>query len=144
MLAGKEEVERLIPQKYPMTMVDGLIKNSKTSTTSCLHLDKSNIFCNNGFFQETGLIENMAQTAALKSGYEAFLNNEKASVGFIGSLKRIKIYNLPNDTDTLETTIDILHNLMGVTIIKGKVFCKGKLLAEGEMNIFLQDNQKNK
>lgn len=139
MLAEKEEVEKLIPQKYPMTMVDGLIDNSETSTTSCLHIEKSNIFCKNGYFQEPGLIENMAQTAALKSGYEAFLNNEKPSVGFIGSLKRIKIYNLPKDSDTLETTIEILNNLMNVSIIKGKVYCNGKLMAEGEMNIFLQE-----
>ena len=139
MLAGKEEVERLIPQKYPMAMVDGLLKNSETSTTSCLHIDKSNIFCSNGYLQEAGLIENMAQTAALKSGYEASLKKEKAAVGFIGSLKRIKIYKLPKDTDTLETTIDILHNLMNVSVIKAEVYCIGILMAEGEMNIFLQE-----
>lgn len=139
MLAVKEDVERLIPQKYPMAMVDGLLKNSETSTTSCLHIDNTNIFCSNGYFQEVGLIENMAQTAALKSGYEASLNKEKAAVGFIGSLKKIKIYKLPKVSDTLETTVEILHKLMNVSVIKTEVYCNGKLMAEGEMNIFLQD-----
>ena len=139
MLVEKEVVEQLIPQKYPMAMVDGLIEQTETSTTSRLILNPSNIFCKDGFFVEAGLIENMAQTAALRSGYEASLKKEKPLVGFIGSLKRIKIHKLPQDTDTIETTITILNSLMNVLIIKGEVFCKGSLMAEGEMNIFLQN-----
>ncbi len=139
MLVEKEVVEQLIPQKYPMAMVDGLIEQTETSTTSRLILNPSNIFCKDGFFVEAGLIENMAQTAALRSGYEASLKKEKPLVGFIGSLKRIKIYKLPHDIDTIKTTITILNSLMNVLIIKGEVFCKGSLMAEGEMNIFLQN-----
>jgi len=139
MLVEKEEVEYLIPQKYPMTMVDGLIEQNEDSTKSRLILNSSNIFCKDGFFSEAGLIENMAQTAALRSGYEAQLKNEKPAIGFIGALKRIKIHKLPKDSEMIETKITILNNLMNVLIIKGEVFCKGSLMAEGEMNIFLQN-----
>lgn len=139
MLVEKEKVIQLIPQKYPMAMVDGLIEQTEDSTTSRLILNSSNIFCEDGFFIEAGLVENMAQTAALRSGYEAATKNQKPSLGFIGSLKRMKIYKLPQDTDTLETTITVLNSLMNVLIIKGEVFCKGSLMAKGEMNIFLQE-----
>ena len=139
MLVEKEVVEQLIPQKCPMVMVDGLIEQTETSTTSRFNLNPSNIFCKNGYFTEAGLIENIAQTAALRSGYEAMLKNQKPLVGFIGSLKRINIHELPQDTDTLKTTITILNSLMNVLIIKGEVLCKGSLMAEGEMNIFLQE-----
>ena len=139
MLIEKEIVEQLIPQKYPMAMVDGLIEQNENSTISRLILNSSNIFCKDRFFTEAGLIENMAETAALRSGYEASLKNQKPLVGFIGSLKRIKIHKLPQDSDTLKTTITILNSLMNVLIIKGEIVCKGNLMAEGEMNIFLQE-----
>ena len=67
------------------------------------------------------------------------LKNEKPAIGFIGALKRIKIYKLPKDSETLETKITILNKLMNALIIKGEVYCKGSLMAEGEMNIFVQN-----
>ena len=140
MLADKEKVLTLIPQKQPMVMVDGLISNNENTTISCLHLTKDNIFCSNGFFNEPGLIENIAQTAALRSGFEAMTNNLEPTIGYIGAVKKMKIYNLPKDNDRLKTKIEIITRLMNVLIIKGEVHVNNKLVAEGEMNIFLQSN----
>jgi len=136
MLAGPKDVLKLIPQKPPMAMVDGLIWNDANKTTSQLKLNTANIFCKSGFFQEAGIIENIAQTAALHSGYLAKKSGKKPKTGFIGSIKRLTIFELPKDSDTLETTISILHELMNATVIKGEVFVNKKLMAEGEMNIF--------
>ena len=139
MLADKNEVLDLIPQKDPMVMVDGLISNDETTTISSLSISKDNIFCSDGYFNEPGIIENIAQTAALRSGYEAMESNEEPTVGFIGSVKKMKIYELPKDNDVIHTKITILTRLMNVLIIKGEVLLDSKLMAEGEMNIFLQE-----
>ena len=138
MLADKDKVIKLIPQKHPMVMVDGLISNDDITSVSKLSITKNNIFCADGYFQEPGLIENIAQTAALRSGYEAMQNREKPVVGFIGSVKRMDIYELPKDDDELRTKVTILNRLMNVLIIKGVVTVDKRLMAEGEMNIFLQ------
>ncbi len=138
MLATQKEILELIPQKPPMVMVDGLIQYDEAKSISQLKLDKSNIFCRSGFFQESGIIENMAQSAALGTGFAAKQSGTKSKTGFIGSIKRLTIFELPKDTDTLNTSITILHQLMNATIIKGEVFVNKKLMAEGEMNIFLQ------
>jgi len=138
MLANREEVLELIPQKPPMEMVDGLIYSDERKSISQLQLNDSNIFCKSGFFQEPGLIENIAQTAALRSGYLAKQSHEKPKTGFIGSIKQLTIFELPKDNDTLQTTVTVLHELMNATVIKGEVFVNKKLMAEGEMNIFLQ------
>lgn len=136
MLVDSDSVLKLIPQKYPMVMVDGLISNNEDSTTSTLYLKKSNIFCSDGYFREPGLIENIAQTAALRSGYESLENNEEPIVGYIGSVKRMNIYKLPKDNDILKTKIIIINRLMNVLIILGKVMVNKEVVAEGEMNIF--------
>lgn len=120
-------------------MVDGLSAIDETSVTSRLILSPDNLFCKDGFFHEAGLLENMAQTAALKSSYEAMINNELPQVGFIGSVKHFKIYKLPKDTLTLSTTVRIETRIANATIIKGEVKTGDELLAEGEMSIFNQE-----
>lgn len=138
MLANKDLVIQLIPQGDPFIMVDGLTSNDDESTVSSLKLSKDNIFCKDGYFQEPGIIENIAQTAALRSGYEAYLNKEDPPMGFIGSVKRLKLYKLPQDSDSLSTKITILTRLMNALIIEGEVKVGKELIAKGELNIFLQ------
>tara|TARA_Y100000031_G_scaffold151159_1_gene191837 strand:+ start:3658 stop:4074 length:417 start_codon:yes stop_codon:yes gene_type:complete len=138
MLADSKKVANLIPQKQPMIMVDGLISNDETVTVSKLSLSSNNIFCSGGYFQEVGLIENIAQTAALRSGYENMKNQEHPTVGFLGSVKNVVIFKLPKDNDILQTKLTILNRLTNVLIVKGEVFVDNTLVAEGEMNIFLQ------
>lgn len=122
-----------------MVMVSGLLDYSNTSATSQLQLTKSNLFCHSGFFKEAGLIENMAQTAALRSGYQAKISGHQPKTGFIGAIKKLKIIDLPKDSDTLTTSIYVLHELMNALVVKGEVRVNEKIVAEGEMNIFLQD-----
>ena len=139
MLANKQKVLNLIPQKAPMAMVDGLLESDREKTISTLTVEPDNLFVEEGFFKEPGLIENIAQTAALRSGYEAAKLGSEPRVGFIGSVKRMKIYNFPKVGDQLHTRVTILMAMENISVIKGEVTISGKLVAEGEMNIFLQE-----
>ncbi len=121
-------------------MVDGLIRSTAEKTISQLQLSPENIFCQAGFLREAGIIENMAQTAALGSGYVARQAGNLPKTGFIGAIKRLHIFELPKDTDTLQTTVTVLHELLNATVIKAKVSVGNKIIAEGEMNIFLQQS----
>jgi 3-hydroxymyristoyl/3-hydroxydecanoyl-(acyl carrier protein) dehydratase len=138
MLAEKQKVLSLIPQKPPMAMVDGLMESDNEKTISALTVSEDNLFVENNLFKEPGLIENIAQTAALRSGYEAERKGMKPPVGFIGSVKKMKIYNLPEAGQTLNTKLTVLLEMENISVVKGEVSVNGKLIAEGEMNIFLQ------
>jgi len=139
MLADKQKVLNLIPQKPPMAMVDGLLESDSDKTISTLTIEAGNLFVEDGFFKEPGLIEHLAQTAALRSGYESREAGKEPPVGFIGSVKRMKIFSLPRIGDTLVTTLTIVMNMENISIIKGEVSVNDKPVAEGEMNIFLQE-----
>ncbi|NOY49638.1 MAG: hypothetical protein GXO88_03595 [Chlorobi bacterium] len=140
MLVINDDVQQLIPQKPPMVMVGGLLEHTETFSISTFDIKSNNIFCGDGFLTEAGLIENMAQTAALRNGYQCSLENKEALIGYIGSLKRIRIYSLPKTGESIETKVSVITSLMNVQIIKAEVFHDRKLVAEGEMNIFLQEN----
>lgn len=141
MLTTKSDIDQLIPQRAPMIMVDGLVDCSELQTTSAFRLSPENIFCAHGYFQEAGIIENMAQTAALRSGYLARQQGVSPRRGFIGALKRIKIHALPMDTDLLQTTIVVEHELLNAMVIRGEVYVDHSLMAEGEMTIFLLETE---
>jgi len=99
-------------------------------------VETENIFCKNGIFHEPGLIENIAQTAALQAGYIAKIENRNVKKGYIGSVKHLKIYHLPKTNDSLRTTVTILNQLLNAAIIKGEIRVNDKLVAECEMTIF--------
>ena len=141
MIAEKHKVLSLIPQKYAMAMVDGLLESDHEKTVSTLTIEPENIFVEDGFFKEPGMIENIAQTAALRAGFETGRNGEEPSVGFIGSVKKMKIYSLPEVGQTLNTTLTILLEMENISVVKGEITVNGNLVAEGEMNIFLQTKQ---
>ncbi len=65
------DIESLIPQREPMLMVSGLCSASDKSITTWFQVEPGNIFVEKGKFRESGLIENIAQTAAALNGYRA-------------------------------------------------------------------------
>jgi predicted hotdog family 3-hydroxylacyl-ACP dehydratase len=72
MLANIEKVKELIPQKAPFVMVDELLLFTQDNLRSRFTINTSNIFVEEDFFVESGIIENMAQTVALHTGYQFF------------------------------------------------------------------------
>jgi len=126
-------VTGLIPQKYPFVMVDELLHYSDKAVVSSLTIVSGNIFTKNEVFTEPGLIEHMAQTVALHTGYQYFLLNKPAPTGYIGSIKSVEIFNLPKLNDRLITTVTVLHEIMGVTLVNIVVTLSGETIATSEM-----------
>ena len=94
----------------------------------------ANVFLEKGVLLEPGLVENMAQTVALHTGYAYFLKGEEAPTGYIGSIKKVEIFGLPKVGETLRTEVHILHEFMGVTMVNVEVFdTEKKVLASAQM-----------
>jgi predicted hotdog family 3-hydroxylacyl-ACP dehydratase len=113
----KEFVENLLPQKFPFVMVDKMFSYTETSIVSGLRISEDNIFVQNGLFTESGLVEHMAQSVALHTGYQFYLRQEPAPTGYIGSIKNIDISCLPKIDDEIRTTVAILQEFGGVTLV---------------------------
>ena len=136
-------VSALIPEKPPIEMVDKLWYNDDTTTISGFTVSSTNIFCEDGLFREPGIVENIAQTAALRVGYivsQMEKNGEKVDppVGYIGAIKKLIIHQLPKVGSELRTEVRIEHVVFDVTLISGKTTLNGELVAECEMKIFLK------
>jgi len=140
MIFPVNDISALIPQKLPFVMVDKLLHADETITQSGFVILADNVLVKDGFFQEAGLMENIAQTAALRAGYTAFNEGSIVKQGFIGSVKDLEVFGLPGIGDELLTEITVENQVFNVTIFSGKVWCDGKLLASCEMKVFIAED----
>lgn len=136
-ILDKNFVGNLIPQKAPFVMVDKLLSFSENEVVAGLTVTQDNIFCDAGIFQESGLIEHMAQSVALFTGYQFYLKKEPAPTGYIGSIKSIAIMTLPKLEDKVVTTVNLLHEFMGVTLVDIVSKLNDVEIARGQMKTVL-------
>ena len=138
-ISDPDFIQNLIPQKPPFVMVDKLFYFSQDKIVSGLTISQDNLFSKNNTFEAPGLIENMAQTIALHTGYQFFLKKETAPTGYIGAIKKVEIASLPHIGQELTTTVTILHDIMGVTLVNATIECEGRIIASSEMKTVLAD-----
>ncbi|WP_026450862.1 hypothetical protein [Aequorivita capsosiphonis] len=136
-ITDKDFIGKLIPQKAPFVMVDKLLHFEDKKVVAGLTISEENIFVQNNKFTAPGLIEHMAQSVALYTGYRFFLKKEDAPTGYIGAIKKAEIFQLPSIGKELVTTIVILHDIMGVTLVSAETKCDGKMIASSEMKTVL-------
>lgn len=137
MILEGDQILEIIPQRPPIVMVDKLIAIEENKTVTGLTIQPDNIFVMDGIFCEPGIIENIAQSAAVGVGYLCRSKQEEVPTGFIGAIKNLVIHFLPEVYSDLTTEVTVEYQVMDATLIRGCVFFQGKLVAECEMKIFL-------
>lgn len=134
----KKFVESIIPQKKPFVMVDTLILYTENLLKSEFSASKEDVFVEGGVFQASGVLEHQAQSVALHTGYQFFIKNKEAPVGYIGAIKKFEVLQLPKVGERIETEVKILEKLMDVTLVKIVSSISGKEIARSEMKTVLK------
>lgn len=134
-----EKVKELLPQKAPFVMVNYLLDYTEETIVTGMKVNEDNLFVENGIFNESGMLENIAQSTALHTSYGYFLRKEEAPVGYIGSISNVKIHNYPTIDALITTEVRIIKEFMGVTMIEGKLLQNGEVMMETKMKTFLAE-----
>jgi len=129
------QILELIPQRPPVVMIDALTLADERMARGRLFIASSNLFCEKGKLGEPGLIEFIAQTAAAFTGYKNKTSSTRVTEGYIGAIKNLVIYDLPTVESTIVSEIVVENEIVGYTIITGRVYFENKLMAECEMRI---------
>jgi len=141
-VAQGAEIYALIPQRPPIVMVDKFYGVTDNSSYSGLTVTPDNIFCENGKLQEAGIIEFVAQSAAARIGYINSQKKELVLLGFIGSVDKMKIYNLPPIDAELFAEITVIQEVADITLIEACVKFADCVVATCRMKIFLKKDGK--
>ncbi len=140
----RKEVTRYIPQREPIVMVHALLEHTDLQSKAAFSVERGNIFVRDNHLLPSGLMEHIAQSAAIRSGYGFTLmpkgeGPEKPPVGFIAALKDFTVHRNPSVGEELQTVITRLNELGSMTVIKGETFSGDELLASCEMKVFLSE-----
>lgn len=140
-IVKSERILELIPQKPPFVMVDTLFEYTALTGVMGFTIPEDNILVDKGTFSEPGLIEHMAQSMSLHRGYHGFLEGlDKPKTGFIGVIKTVEIFELPQAGTTLRTYVEILHEILNVTSVSARTQNEaGDVIATSEMKTVTVD-----
>ena len=136
-IAENNEILALMPQRPPIVMVDKLwsIGDDVSMAVTGLNIKGDNIFVESGVLQEPGIIEHVAQSAAVMEGYGCKLKGEKVQINYLCEVKKFEITTLPAVGSELETQVTKVAQAGGVTLLSAKVECNGTPIASGQMKI---------
>lgn len=130
-------VEQLIPQKFPFVLVDALYSYSETELKSGFTIPENHLFVQNGQFLESGIVEHMAQSVALHTGFQFYQKQQAAPTGYIGSISKIEISELPEVGSELQSQVTILQEFAGITLVDVVTFCGNQEIAKGQLKTVL-------
>jgi predicted hotdog family 3-hydroxylacyl-ACP dehydratase len=122
-----------------MVMIDRLTYAGERSAAGSFFIEDSNIFCADGYLPEAGMVEFIAQTAAAYTGYLQIEAGKGISLGYIGAVKNLVINSLPEAGTEIKSEIIVESEVLGYTIITGRVIQYDRILAECEMRIKLDN-----
>ena len=133
------QLYQLIPQREPIVMVSHVYQITDTDIKSGLLVKEDNIFCANGKLTEPGLIEHIAQSAAAFAGYPFFVAGKQAPLGYIGEIKKLRIHQLPAAGSMLRTHIQLVSEVMGISLITAETTVNDTPVVSCQMKIFINE-----
>ncbi|MBR4564842.1 MAG: hydroxymyristoyl-ACP dehydratase [Paludibacteraceae bacterium] len=143
-LYSNQQIYDLIPQRPPMLMIDTVLQSDDHAIRTALTIVEDNIFVNDTYMVEAGIIEHIAQTAAALAGYEALSRHIPPQLGYIGEVKNFECQTLPSVGDTIQTRMEIIAKMVNVMLVQASTSMEQKTIATCQMKIFIKDeNNRN-
>jgi predicted hotdog family 3-hydroxylacyl-ACP dehydratase len=121
-------------------MVDSYYGKDDASSFTGYTPVPDSLLCDREFFLEAGIIEHMAQSVAVSAGIEYKSRGEAVPLGFIGAVSKLNLYFQVPVGKKLFTTITETGKFDGVTLVSARVMCEDRLVAEGELKVFILGN----
>lgn len=137
-----EEILNYIPQRTPIVMIDTFFgfEDQDTSSTA-LTIAEDNLFVDKTTkkFQDSGIIEHIAQSCAMHVGYESVTRGEGIPLGFIGSVNKLTVNRLPVAGETLNTSIHFELRMGNIIQAGTEVHIGDEKIAECKMKLAIVD-----
>lgn len=138
-IISNDEILDFIPQRSPIVMVSEFLGIEDNVSMTALTITEDNIFCECGALSDCGVIEHIAQSAAMRMGYIYKSAGRDVPLGYIGSVNKFKIFALPKISERITTEIRIEQEFMNISLISAVVRLGEQIVAECSMKIFLQE-----
>lgn len=134
------DIHEILPQREPFIAIGRLLHFDMKTTITATDVDDNSIFVADGKLTAAGIIENIAQTCAARIGYiNKYILKKGIQIGFIGAIRNLDINRMPEVGDTVITTIEVMEEIFGMTLVEAKMKSGSDIIATTEMKIAIKD-----
>lgn len=134
------DIHGLLPQQEPFVMVGSLVCFDERRTITETTIKADNLFVDDGLFSASGLIENIAQTCAARIGFvNKYILKKGIQLGFIGAIRNLELFRLPQTGETITTTMDVVDEVFGMILAQVRVTCGEETLVSTDIKIALKE-----
>lgn len=131
----KIQITSLIPQRPPFVMVDRILSCDDTDAATELSVRQDNILLEETHLSSAGVVENMAQSCAVRMGCVNAMKNEPIRLGYIGEIKNLKIYRLPLLNEVLTTEVHVMMDYFDMTLASVCTKIGDEIVAEARLKL---------
>ena len=136
-------VETLIPHRKPMCLIDRLIefKDQGGTVEASVPFDHALVGADNRL-DTLAVAEMIAQSYAAVKGYDDCRNGEPVKQGFLVGIRKIQFRRAVFAGDLLRIKVKTVGSIAGFAVVAGTVMRQQELLAEGEIKLWIQENDR--
>ncbi len=133
--------EKLLVHRAPMLLIKELTARENNRAEALASISDAGICTTSdqGILPEY-YIEIMAQTVAAAFGYDALINNESPTEGYIVGIDKYSLINLPAKWDELHIHVQLEHDLGTVKVMAGEVFSDTEKLVTAELKVWKKES----
>jgi len=134
------DVEKIIPHRLPMRMIDTLEKIEGETAEAIVTLAEDQIFIDTfGGLDPVAFVEMIAQTYASWRGYEGRANGEPMRDGFMVAIRKFKHLEHAKVGEQLTIKVAKSGEFESFTIAEGEVYRQDTLLAQAQISLWIPD-----
>ena len=135
-------ISEILPQREPFLFVDGLVHYDERETVTSFLVPAEHLLVEDGYLTAAGILENMAQSSAARIGYLCrYILHVPVRIGYIGAIKKFRVYRLPAVGETLTTTILFREDVFGISLVDAVVQIGDERIAEAALKTALGEKE---
>ena len=128
------DITAWIPQRPPFVFIDTVVEASDTHAVTQFTVPEDSPLVEDGQLSLAGLMENAAQTCAVRAGY-----NGGNRIGFIGAVKQMEATRLPHVGEQLTTEIKLIQEVLNISLIECTTRVGDEVIATATLKLAIME-----
>ena len=130
----ERNIETYIPHRPPFVLIDTIEEVSVELARTRFTIGADCPLATEGILPLAGLVENAAQTCAVRAGFMA-----ENKIGYIGAIKQMQAYRLPQVGETLTTEARLIQEVLNISLIECATHVNDELIATTTLKLAVMD-----
>jgi len=132
------EVERIIPHRRPMRLIDRLLEATDDAGTAEVLISADHALVGrNRRLDRTAFPEMIAQAYAALQGHACRRNGKKITPGFLVGIRRCDVFGDAVVGDRLMIRVHTVKQFAGFALVEGAVILRNDTIAEASIKVWV-------